>query len=105
MILRSRSRPSEDRQREKGAVGSAQQIDIDSNVSLTAIAGLGIQRRCVVPSIVEQATAFFFYRYVWGPESRSGKSARGHSGYLPALYAMDDSDGPLANTIQRSSCG
>jgi hypothetical protein len=60
MILRSRSRLSEDRQREKGAVGSAQQIDIDSNVSLTAIAGLGIQRRCVVPSIVEQATAFFF---------------------------------------------
>jgi hypothetical protein len=75
MILRSRSRPSEDRQREKGAVGSAQQIDIDSNVSLTAIAGLGIQRRCVVPSIVEQATAFFFYRYVWGARKPVGKTS------------------------------
>ena len=80
-------------------MGSAQQIDINSNVSLTAVAGLGIQRRCVVPSIVEQATAFFFCRHVWRPESRSGKPARGHHEYLPALYAMDDSDGPLANTI------
>ena len=42
---------------------------------------------------------FLTLPYVWGPESRSGKPARGHHEYLPALYAMDDSDGPLANTI------